>query len=47
MKEQPQFTVQMSQWDVQAKLPDSLFQFQPPAGATKVSSFPTACRAAR
>jgi len=44
MKEQPQFTVQMSQWDVEAKLPDSLFQFQPPAGATKVSSFPTACR---
>jgi len=47
MKEQPQFTVQLSSWDTQAKFDDSTFQFKPPAGATSVKTFPTECRAHR
>ena len=45
MKEQPQFTVQLSNWDTQAKLDESIFQFKPPPGATSVATFPTECRA--
>jgi hypothetical protein len=45
MKEQPQFTVQLSNWDTNAKFDDSTFRFQPPAGAKAVDSFPTECRA--
>jgi hypothetical protein len=44
MKEEPQFTVQLSHWDTQAKIDDSVFQFQPPPGAKSVASFPTECR---
>jgi hypothetical protein len=45
MKEQPQFTVELSKWETDAKMSDSVFAFHPPAGATRVSSFPTVCRA--
>ena len=43
MKEQPEFTVQMSNWEPQAKLPDSTFEFKAPAGAKKVEGLPTSC----
>ncbi len=43
MKEQPQFTVQLSHWEPQAQLPESTFEFQPPSGATRVDSLPTSC----
>jgi len=45
MKEQPQFQVQLSHWEPQAKIDDTTFQFKPPAGAKSVASFPTECRA--
>jgi hypothetical protein len=45
MKEQPQFTVQFSNWEPQAKIDDATFQFQPPPGAKAVATFPTECRA--
>jgi hypothetical protein len=45
MKEQPQFEVQLSHWEAQAKIDDATFQFKPPAGAKSVESFPTDCRA--
>ncbi|MGZ3441653.1 MAG: DUF2092 domain-containing protein [Polyangia bacterium] len=32
----PEFAVQLSHWDPQAALPDSLFSFAPPAGSTKI-----------
>jgi len=47
MKEQPQFEIQLSDWQPQAKLDDSTFQFKPPAGAKAVDTFPTECRAQR
>jgi hypothetical protein len=43
MKAQPEFTARLSRWDTQAKLADSTFSFQPPAGAKRVDSFPTSC----
>jgi hypothetical protein len=45
MKEQPEFTVQLSHWEPQAQIDDATFQFKPPQGAKAVSSFPTECRA--
>jgi hypothetical protein len=45
MKAQPEFTVQLSHWEPQAKLADSTFAFQPPSGAKRVESFPTSCQA--
>jgi hypothetical protein len=43
MKEMPQFSVRLSQWQPGAKLGDAVFQFQPPPGAKKVAAFPTSC----
>lgn len=40
---QPQFTVRMSQWQPAANLPDNMFTFQPPAGATRTEQFPQDC----
>jgi hypothetical protein len=45
MKSQPEFSVRLSQWEPQAKLTDSEFQFQPPQGATRVATLPTKCGA--
>jgi hypothetical protein len=47
MNERPQFTVQLSHWEPDAKIADTTFQFTPPAGASSVASFPTDCRAQR
>jgi hypothetical protein len=33
----PQYTAIFSNWDFQTKLPDFLFSFEPPAGASKIS----------
>jgi len=33
---QPEFAVDLSKWDVDAKLPDDLFTFTPPPGAKKI-----------
>lgn len=35
--EQPQYTALIHRWDVNPKLSDELFQFQPPEGVSKVS----------
>ncbi len=43
VKGQPQFTVQLNRWEPQAKLADSVFEVQTPAGARKVAKFPTNC----
>lgn len=32
----PQYTAILSHWDFETKLPDFLFSFEPPAGATKI-----------
>jgi hypothetical protein len=32
----PQFTAIFSNWDFETKLPDPVFKFEPPAGATKI-----------
>jgi hypothetical protein len=45
MKAQPEFTARLSHWDTQANLADSTFSFQAPAGARRVDTFPTSCRA--
>jgi hypothetical protein len=42
---QPEFAIQLSHWQPQARLPASTFEFQAPSGATRVQSFPTSCRA--
>lgn len=42
---QPEFAVHLSHWEPQAKVADSVFQFQPPPGAKRVDSFPTSCGA--
>ncbi len=34
--EQPQYTALIHRWDVNPKLGDEMFQFQPPAGVRKV-----------
>jgi hypothetical protein len=34
--EVPQYSVTIRRWNVQAKLPDSLFEFSPPEGASRV-----------
>ena len=33
----PEYTAILSNWDFQTKLPDYLFNFEPPAGTTKIS----------
>ena len=33
----PEYTAILSNWDFQTKLPDALFNFEPPAGAAKIS----------
>ncbi|MGD0059173.1 MAG: DUF2092 domain-containing protein [Verrucomicrobiia bacterium] len=33
----PQYTAVFSQWDFETKLPDFLFNFEPPSGAAKIS----------
>jgi hypothetical protein len=47
MKSQPEFAVQLSRWEPQATFSESTFQFQVPAGATRVQAFPSACPATR
>jgi hypothetical protein len=47
MKSEPEFEVRLSHWEPQASFPDSTFAFERPAGATRVQSFPTSCRATR
>ncbi len=32
----PQFTALFSNWDFETKLPDFVFKFEPPAGASKI-----------
>jgi hypothetical protein len=34
--EVPQYSVTIRKWNLQAKLPDTLFAFSPPEGATRV-----------
>jgi hypothetical protein len=41
----PQFSVQLSNWQLQPPLVDETFQFQPPAGATSVKSIDPSCAA--
>jgi hypothetical protein len=43
VKGTPEFTVDMSQWQPDAKIGASAFAFQAPAGATKVASLPSTC----
>ena len=43
IKDEPQFTVQLSHWQPHAPLDNSVFKFQPPPGAKKIASFPTSC----
>jgi hypothetical protein len=33
----PEYAAILSNWDFQTALPDALFQFEPPAGTTKIS----------
>ena len=33
----PQYTAIFSNWDFETKLPDFLFNFEPPSGAAKIS----------
>lgn len=40
---QPEFAVRLSRWQTNVNLPDELFTFQPPAGATRVAQFPAPC----
>ena len=47
MKEQPQFSVDLTHWEPNAKVDDATFRFQPPDGARKVDSLPTTCPASR
>jgi len=35
-EDEPEYTAIFSNWDLQTKLPDYLFVFEPPAGATKI-----------
>jgi hypothetical protein len=43
MKTHPQFTVQLTQWEPQATLPDSTFNVGAPSGATHLDTLPTKC----
>jgi hypothetical protein len=43
VKDRPQFSVQLSNWQTRASLSDAKFQFQQPAGATAVKSVTTSC----
>jgi hypothetical protein len=43
MKNEPEFTLDLSHWQPQAKLGNTAFVFHPPAGAKKVDAFPTNC----
>jgi hypothetical protein len=47
VKDRPQFSVQMSNWQPQAILPPTTFSFQPPPGATPVKSVAADCSAGR
>jgi hypothetical protein len=47
MKSQPEFTVQLSNWEPQASLDDSTFTFQAPTGSTRTQTFEAACAATR
>jgi hypothetical protein len=44
VKNQPQFTVQLSKWEAGASLPPATFQFASSGGARRVQSFPVNCR---
>jgi hypothetical protein len=45
MASQPEFSVRLSQWDTKASIQPTAFQFQAPAGATRVQTFPKTCAA--
>lgn len=47
VKGNPQFTVQLSNWNTQPKLSTAEFAFQPPAGAKAVTGVAPACLASR
>ena len=40
MRSSPQFTIQLSNWQPNAPVPDDSFAFTPPAGAKKVAFAP-------
>ena len=44
VKNQPQFTVQLSKWEPGVNLAPATFQFASPGGARRVQSFPVNCR---
>ena len=44
VKNQPQFTVQLSKWEPGATLAPATFQFASPGSARRVQSFPVNCR---
>ena len=43
VKNEPEFSVRLSHWEPQANITASTFEFQPPAGATRVQAFPSSC----
>jgi hypothetical protein len=43
----PEFTVNLSHWQTEANLPDTLFAFQPPAGSRRIEFLPRARKAAK
>jgi hypothetical protein len=43
IKSQPEFTVQLSEWEPQASLSESTFAFQAPSEATRVQAFNSSC----
>ncbi len=45
MRDKPEFAVQLSRWQTQAKLSDSTFEFHAPPGAKRVTTVPTSCTA--
>jgi hypothetical protein len=44
MKEEPEFTVELSHWEPHADLDDATFDFKVPAGAKAVDTLPTQCQ---
>jgi hypothetical protein len=46
VKNEPEFSAHLSNWQTQASLPAGAFAFAPPAGAKRVDQLPTSCPAA-
>ena len=46
LKNEPEFTLELSHWQPNVKLANSTFEFHPPPGAKRVPSFPTSCGSA-